>query len=220
MLEKMDLPNLSSLRLHKFGCHLTPEMPRSIKSLTLEDISIKWLRTGSQELANLVSITMKGVMIAFPIMFRLEVPNLQFLHLSSTRFTPNGENSIIDLSVIVGPEGFLSSVERLREISITSMTLSHNTATTLQGRSSIKKISLNRSQFRFSLLSSLADADSLNHGYLPNLTELQLNRCRTKGKTMSIQQLQEQCYRVRPDLQIIGDDRHGLTESNFRVQFA
>ncbi|CAG8769051.1 1456_t:CDS:1, partial [Acaulospora colombiana] len=171
------LPSLSTLSLKHHGCYAALELPTTVRTLDLEGMGIGWFRdttSSSQRLPSLTHITMMNVEVRLPINFKMLAPNLQVLRISSLSMydAKVGESSTVDLGRIIGPEGVFGVVEHLRELSITSMKLNHNTPMVLSLHPALKTLTLLKCRFRFGLLSSLVDGKDSDSSYLPHLTEL------------------------------------------------
>ncbi|PVF94370.1 hypothetical protein CPB86DRAFT_828662 [Serendipita vermifera] len=218
LLPKLLLPNLSTLSLRHYDSFAATGLPANIRTLTLEGMEIGWYRNvieSAQRLSSLTHITMVGVEMRVPINFKLLAPNLQMLHIYSLNFydAKDVKKRTVDLATIIGPEGLFGDVPQLRELSITSMKLDHNTSSVLSLHSSLKRLNLFRCWFRFSLLSSLANGTGAEGSYLPNLIELRVQECRTSQLALTFEEFRRQCAIARPNLHIIGDDMEYLTST-------
>ncbi|PVF94371.1 hypothetical protein CPB86DRAFT_818065 [Serendipita vermifera] len=132
LLPRLVLPNLSTLSIKHCRRYIPLGLPVSIRTLTLEGMEIGWLRNvtnSPQRLSNLTHITMIDVEIRLPINFKLLAPSLQVLRISSLipHDANSGKKKNVDLATIIGPGGLFGDVPQLRELSITSMKLNHNT---------------------------------------------------------------------------------------------
>jgi hypothetical protein len=210
-LKKLQLPNLASLSLKHYGCYTAPELPTSIRTLNLEGMGVGWFRdipNSVQRLPNLTHITMVDVEVRLPVKFKLLAPNLQVLRISSLNLydANSGRNNTVDLSTVIGLEGVFGLGEQLRELSITSMKLSHNSSSVLLLHPAIRKLALFKCRFRFGLLLSLTEETGINNAYLPNLAELRVQKCQTTQLSLTFEEFRNRCTVARPNLHIIDDD--------------